>query len=175
MHRARKIVVANLFGHLAGKGKHGRLRRGVGERGVDRLIRPICLANARHKRVAVGGLFLRVGDCDRHLVAVVPVGKGGGIGKALIGGGGVQNNGVDLVAVAVVGARKAIARVVGGAGLATDVAILAQQIVMRVHGMRMVGAVGARDFDPGILARYDLADRVVFHGLLHHQRYVVCG
>ena len=175
MHRARKIVVANLFGHLAGKGKHGRLRRGVGERGVDCLVRPICLANACHKRVAVGGLFLRVGDRDRDLVAVVPIGKGCGIGKALVGGGGVQNDGVDLVAVAVVGARKAIARVVGGAGLAADVAILAQQIVMRVHGMRMVGAVGARDLDPGILARYDLADRVVFHGLLHHQRYVVCG
>ena len=175
MHRARKIVVANLFGHLASKGKHGRLRRGVGERGVDRLVRPICLANACHERVAVGGLFLRVGDRDRDLVAVVPIGKGCGIGKALVGGGGVQNDGVDLVAVAVVGARKAIARVVGGAGLAADVAILAQQIVMRVHGMRMVGAVGARDLDPGILARYDLADRVVFHGLLHHQRYVVCG
>ena len=109
MHRARKIVVANLFGHLAGKGKHGRLRRRIGERGVDRLVRPICLANARHERVAVGGLLLRVGDRDRDLVAVVPVGKGGGIGKALVGGGGVQNNSVDLVAVAVVGARKAIA------------------------------------------------------------------
>ena len=119
MHRARKIVVANLFGHLAGKGKHGRLRRGIGECGVDRLIRPVGLANARHKRVAVGGLFLCVGDCDRHLVTVVP------IGKALVGGGGVQNDGVDLVAVAVVGTRKAIACIIGGAGLATDVAILA--------------------------------------------------
>ena len=175
MHRARKIVVANLFGHLAGKGKHGRLRRGIGECGVDRLIRPVGLANARHKRVAVGGLFLCVGDCDRHLVTVVPIGKGCGIGKALVGGGGVQNDGVDLVAVAVVGAREAVARVVGGAGLAANVAILAQQIVMRVHGMRMVGAVGARDLDPGILARYDLADRIVFHGLLHHQCHVMCG
>ena len=101
-------------------------------------------------------------------MTVVPIGKGCGIGKALVGGGGVQNDGVDLVAIAVVGTRKAIACIVGGAGLATDVAILAQQIVMRVHGVRMVGAVGARDLDPRILARYDLADRVVFHGLLHH-------
>ena len=108
-------------------------------------------------------------------MAVVPVGKGGGIGKALVGGGGVQNDGVDLVPVAVVSAREAIAGIVGRAGLAADVAILAQQIVVRVHGMRMVGAVGTGDLNPGILARYDLTDRVILHSFLHHQRHVVCS
>ena len=71
-------------------------------------------------------------------MTVVPVGKGGRVGKALVGGGGVQNHGVDLVAVAVIGARKAIARVVGGSGLAANVSVLTEQNVVRVHGMRMV-------------------------------------
>ena len=39
----------------------------------------------------------------------------------------------------------------------------------------MVGAVGTCDLNPRILARHDLADCVVLHGFLHHQRHVVCS
>ena len=41
--------------------------------------------------------------------------------------------------------------------------------------MRVVGAVGARDLDPGVLARHDLTECIVLHGFLHHQRHVMRG
>ena len=106
-------------------------------------------------------------------MAVVPVGKGGRVGKALIGGAGVQDDGVGLVSIAVVGSRKAVAGIVGSAGLAADIAVLTQQLVVRIHGMRMVGTIGACDLNPGIIARHDLAERVVLHCLLHHQGHIV--
>ena len=68
-------------------------------------------------------------------MAVVPVGKGGRVGKALVVGAGVQNDGIGLVAIAVVGCRKAVAGIVGSAGLAADIAVLPQQLVVRIHGM----------------------------------------
>ena len=39
----------------------------------------------------------------------------------------------------------------------------------------MVGTVGARNLNPGIVARHDFAERVVLHCLLHHQGYIVRG
>ena len=44
---------------------------------------------------------------------------------------------------------------------AANVSVLTEQNVVRVHGMRMVGAVGARDLDQDP-HRYDLADHVSF-------------
>ena len=131
------------------------------------------LGHHRHLGAVHRGGFGAVRKLVGYLVLVHPFAEALGVFETLRLGGRVDDDGVQLAAVLVGGARERRAGEQGDAGLHAYGVLV--DVEEPVGGLKVdVGlrAVGARHLDGGAPAAHSRAKRVVGHGVLHHFRHV---